>query len=305
MNHETYKEMLSLDALGVLDGEDARTLRAHLDACAECRAEAHELRLTASMLAHTVAPVAPPEHLRARILASIETDAARDIANANETASARASEKSRTAVDSPVADASATNVLPFVKGQNRSGFVVGKPAFAFGAIAASLAIIALSATLLTVWQRNKEMRAEMARLGARADQLAARADLSEQQLARAREEREMLTAPGARIVALAGTKAAPDAHATVAFDPRTGSAMLLAADLPPAPAGKAYQLWFIAGGRAPMPGKVFNTDASGRGTLRDRVPAEATAAPTFAVTLEPSGGTSAPTSEPYLVGKAS
>lgn len=304
MNHEAYKEMLPLEAFDALDGEDALSLRAHLEACADCRAEADELRSTAAMLAHTVAPVAPPEHLRALILSSIKTSAppvASD-ASANRGASVRQNEQGDSAES---ASGGSSNVLLFDKAHKRRTLLISKPVFAFGAIAASLLIVALAATLFVLRQRNQEMRDELARLNQRADELAARANQSEQELARNREEREMLTASGAQMVSLAGTKAAPGAHAMVAFDPHTGRALLLASNLPPAPAGKAYQLWFIAGGRPPMPGKVFSTDSAGRGALRDQVPSEAKLAPTFAVTLEPAQGVNAPTSEPYLVGKAS
>ncbi len=97
---------------------------------------------------------------------------------------------------------------------------------------------------------------------------------------------------------LAGTKMMPDAHAMLAYD-KNGRAVLMAKGLPPAPKGKAYQLWFIAGGK-PMPGKVFRTDASGEGTLSDQIPTEALNAAVFAVTMEPESGVPAPTGAIYL-----
>ena len=99
---------------------------------------------------------------------------------------------------------------------------------------------------------------------------------------------------------LAGTKEAPAAHGMLAVDSKSGHAILMAQGLPQAPAGKAYQLWFIAGTR-PMPGKVFQTDAAGNAMLDDQLPAEALNAATFAVTLEPQGGVSAPTGPMYLL----
>lgn len=307
MNHEAYKEMLPLAALGALDGEEARAFGAHLETCAECRAEVEEMRDASALLAHAAAPVRPPEQLRARILSSVgDSPKPSTATNAGrETPARTGAADATTGEDKPPASGAASNVLPFEAGRKPGAVVISKPLFAFGAVAASLVIVALAAALLVLRQSNEEMRGRLAALTARADELAARAERSEQQLARDREEREMLTAAGMRMVTLAGTKAAPQARATVAFDPRTGRALLLAADLPPAPAGKAYQLWFIPGGHAPMPGKVFSTDDRGRAALRDQMPAEAMPAPTFAVTLEPAQGVAAPTGEPYLVGKAS
>jgi anti-sigma-K factor RskA len=76
--------------------------------------------------------------------------------------------------------------------------------------------------------------------------------------------------------------------------------VLLANGLPPAPAGKEYQLWFIVGSNAPMPGKTFAPDDAGHGRLRDQVPQHALDSAVFAITLEPAGGSPAPTSQIYL-----
>ena len=88
----------------------------------------------------------------------------------------------------------------------------------------------------------------------------------------------------------------------VAYD-KNGRAILMAKNLPAPPAGKAYQLWFIAGGK-PMPGKVFTTDASGAGTLTDSMPSAAMNSPIFAITLEPENGVQAPTGAIYLSSKS-
>jgi anti-sigma-K factor RskA len=124
-------------------------------------------------------------------------------------------------------------------------------------------------------------------------------------IAREREARDLIAAPEARIMTLSGTEMATRARAKFVYDRTTGRAMLMADDLPPAPAGKAYQLWFIAEGKPPMPGHVFNTDNTGHGELRDQMPEEARGATTFAVTLEPSNGVPAPTGAIYLKGAAS
>jgi anti-sigma-K factor RskA len=121
---------------------------------------------------------------------------------------------------------------------------------------------------------------------------------AQQQLERQREAIEIVATPGTRMTELTGTSVVPGAHAMLAYD-RSGRAILLAKGLPPAPAGKAYQLWFITGGR-PMPGKVFLTDASGAGTLNDQVPTEALNTAVFAITLEPESGVRAPTGAIYL-----
>ena len=129
-------------------------------------------------------------------------------------------------------------------------------------------------------------------------QLRGQVQEAKNQLARLHEAIELVAAPGTRMSELTGTSEMPGAHATLAFD-KNGRAILMAKGLPPPPAGKAYQLWFIAGGR-PMPGKVFSTDSSGAGMVNDQVPAEALNAAVFAITLEPENGVQQPTGPMYL-----
>ncbi|MDQ3917399.1 MAG: anti-sigma factor, partial [Acidobacteriota bacterium] len=124
-----------------------------------------------------------------------------------------------------------------------------------------------------------------------------------EQLARARDMGDMLASSEASVMQLAGKEAAPQARAVIAYERSTGRAALLATGLPPAPAGRAYQLWLIAENK-PLPGATFKSDADGRARMSDRLPA-GVRQPTFAVTLEREGGESAPRGEMYLLGSGS
>ena len=64
--------------------------------------------------------------------------------------------------------------------------------------------------------------------------------------------------------------------------------------------GKAYQLWFIVGNKPPIPGKTFVPNKSGNVVVKEEMPKEAVDANVFAITVEPEGGSSAPTSPIYL-----
>ena len=72
--------------------------------------------------------------------------------------------------------------------------------------------------------------------------------------------------------------------------------------LPPASAGRTYQLWAIAQGKKPVSLGVFNTAADGRVTAAMEVPPGLTFELT-AVTEEPAGGSPQPTQQPFLIGK--
>lgn len=323
MTHDDYKEMLAFAAFGALDDASARrSLDAHLSSCAECRVELDELREVVAMLAHGLAPAHPSAALRARVLESIKSATARAHDTAPTPASGDASSRTNASTGGVAARAHAdtvsdaegasatvegSNVLPFAQPRERRTMTIGRAAFTSGAIAASLVIAALAAALAVVWTRHNRTQAELARLSASIRATQEELSRTRQELAAARGDVELLAAvmESDKNVALAGTEAAPDAHGMVAYDPRTGRTVLLASGLPPAPDGKAYQLWFIAGTRPPMPGRAFTTDTRGRATLHDQAPREGLDAKTFVVTLEPAGGVAAPTGAKYLVGSLS
>jgi anti-sigma-K factor RskA len=274
--------MLAAHALDALETAEARELELHLATCAECRAELDGWQETASALAFAAETHEPQASLRSSILERArETPQATAVFERTslETITNESAEKS-------------SNIIPF-DAQPRRAWTSMQT---FGAIAASLIIAALVVALALLWQRSNRLEADVARLSH---------DYNESQieLARAREDRKLLTAPEANMAMLSGTENATGARARLAYDKTTGRAMLVADGLPPAPEGKAYQLWFIADGK-PMPGGVFNTDAAGHGEMRDQIPPAGRAAAVFAVTLERAGGVPAPEGKAYLQSKA-
>jgi anti-sigma-K factor RskA len=264
MAHEDYNAILPLHALSALDQGEEREMKEHLRACEDCRRELDGWRETAGALAYTVKPLEPSAQLRDLIMESVRKQ---------------------------TEPAKVTKVIPL---QSRRA---PRPFPKLEAIAAILIFLALLLGLIVLWDENRTARGEIARLSAQINDAQNQLDQEHQIL-------KALTQRGVRKAELGGTKDAPAAHATLAFDTKSGSAVLLAEGLPPAPAGKAFQLWFIVGVRA-LPGKVFKTDSTGNAVLYDRVPAGALDSATFAITLEPQEGVAAPTGPKYLVSKHS
>lgn len=113
----------------------------------------------------------------------------------------------------------------------------------------------------------------------------------------------MLTGPQVHVVSLAGTGRAPSAR--VFWNHVRSRFIVFAFDLPPAPAGRAYQLWAIANGKAPMSMGTFNTDAAGRATVVLPVSQDIAAlgfVDNCGLTEEPAGGSPQPTETPRLLG---
>lgn len=70
MNHDEISELLGAYALDAVDDDERAAVEAHLPACARCRAEVHEHRETAALLAHTGGDA--PAHLWDRIAGALE-----------------------------------------------------------------------------------------------------------------------------------------------------------------------------------------------------------------------------------------
>jgi len=110
----------------------------------------------------------------------------------------------------------------------------------------------------------------------------------------------VLAAPDLARIDLQGQPVAPDARARALWS-RSRGLVFTAANLPPAPEGKAYQVWVVTA-QAPISAGLLTPDSSGIGTQYYMTPADIAPPVAVAVTLEPAGGVPAPTGERYLIG---
>jgi len=110
----------------------------------------------------------------------------------------------------------------------------------------------------------------------------------------------VLAAPDLASINLQGQSVAPDARARALWS-RSRGLVFTAANLPPAPPGKAYQVWVVTA-QAPISAGLLTPDSSGVGTRYYMTPIDIAPPVAVAVTLEPAAGVPAPTGERYLVG---
>jgi len=110
----------------------------------------------------------------------------------------------------------------------------------------------------------------------------------------------VLAAPDLARIDLQGQAVAPDARARALWS-RSRGLVFTAANLPPAPAGKAYQVWVVTA-QAPVSAGLLMTDPTGGGSQYYMTPPDIAPPVAVAVTLEPSGGVPLPTGERYLIG---
>ncbi len=164
-----------------------------------------------------------------------------------------------------------------------------RPPWLRRAIATAVAVVVASAlTGAYVAGRYEARLGMMARETARVRE---RLQAQERALERQVVVVDLLRDPATRVVTLRGSGPSPHAAGRVVWHPTAGGQVLVA-NLPSAPSGKTYELWTIASGTA-RPAGVFAVDTAGRAIAR----LEPTGGPVdvFAVTLEPAGGTQAPT----------
>jgi anti-sigma-K factor RskA len=118
------------------------------------------------------------------------------------------------------------------------------------------------------------------------------------ELARLNEAMAMIHDPALKEVVF-GTGAPAPPRGRVFVHPQQG-VLLIASNLPPAPAGKIYEMWLIPKGGQPLPAGLFQSDADGTALYMRRGAVDVAATGVVAVTLEPAGGVAAPTSQPII-----
>ncbi len=89
------------------------------------------------------------------------------------------------------------------------------------------------------------------------------------------------------------------ARATIVRSPSLGRAVLIADNMPPAPEGHDFQLWLDQPGRGMVSAGVMPHEAAP--TLTVVLDGDAATATGAGITLEPAGGSPAPTSEPIAL----
>lgn len=120
------------------------------------------------------------------------------------------------------------------------------------------------------------------------------------ELLRARNVMDFLNAPETKLVTFGPADPKPP-KGRVLLNPGKG-VVLIASNLPPAPAGKIYEMWIIPKGGKPAPAGLFSSNVQGGALHMFRLPTGAVSATdTVAVTLEAAAGSDQPTTQPLIV----
>lgn len=295
MNHDRVtregQETAALYALGALSQQEAHAFDLHLrEGCLACYAELEQFDQMVGVMGSAAVPVSPPSYLRDILAVRIEKEA-------------------------PEFLPASGSVIPFPEKAGPIHRMPDSAASSFSRMllpwAAAAALLIALAYTLTAWRSERQsLRAALDQeKGRSSETLRNNKELKEQLAREAASSAELaqinsvLGSPQWRTISLAGQGPAPHFSARVYWDVQ-GNRWVVSADLPPAPKGKVYQLWFITPA-AKISAGLISPDKTGHGFAVVPFPSSVAQLVAAAITLEPEGGSPQPTMPIYALGKAS
>ena len=338
MTHDALEESVPLYAAGALDRVERQALEAHLlSGCASCHSALKDYQSIAALLPLALSPTKPPHSLKSTIMAKRNPVPIPAEAAPNEPA--RQSLEPGEWMNHlfpPVAPARSSS-LPWALGFAALLIVAAGGYFAWNVStqrslatsniqqleaslqekSAKLAAVQrdLSDQAKTLVELRNELQQRTHDVAEAKEQLAqreaeleeTRVQLSQQGGARTvgtpqDELAALLRIPNVKAVSLTGSDVAKRAAGFLLYDARTQNVWLYSMNLPESPAGTTYQLWAIHD--KPVSVGTFNMDIGETVHLLVKKAPSFTAAKTFAVSLEPSGGRPQPTGPIYLLSRS-
>ena len=283
------QETAALYALGALSQQESQAFNSHLsEGCEVCKAELSQFDQVVGILGSAAPPVAPSEYLRDLLTVRIEKEAG----------------KPRSITGPVIAFPEKLGGVKQLLGRVPSG-----RGLIPWAVAAAL-LIAFAYTFISGRSERQSMLATIEQERAQRyksndenaglkDQINKETELSTE-LA---QINAVLSTPQHKVIYLGGQGPSPEATARVYWDIQ-GHRWVITANLPPAPQGKIYQLWFVTSS-AKLSAGLIKPDKSGHGFAVVAFPPTMTRVRMTAITLEPDGGSTQPTSDIYALGKVS
>lgn len=255
-DHRQLQELIPAFVLGALEGEELRRLEEHLNqGCPECEEVRIAFDGTLEGVAESVDPVVPSEVTRARVLRAVGQAPSRP-------------QPSRRPLWLVTAAVAATLAVA-------AGILLGRHQLRLqGRLDEALAQQARITDELTL------LRAQLESVNTEYDRLAARV--------------QELSSPDTRRVQLASLEEDSPATGATLLRPGAERAVFYAYDLPPLPAEKTYQLWYIAAD-GPVSAGTFDVTEEGYGRVEITGQDLPPDIQLWAVTVEPAGGVPQPT----------
>jgi len=275
VSRENWPDLVAGYVLDALEPDELAAFQARLAEDAELRRSVDEARAALLAVAEELPDARPPARLRDRLLER-----------------ARGDRSGRVASMGPVGGRTTPRAGPTVR---RRPYVTAAPWLLLAASVAGL--IWLGVDNARLGRESASLGDELAAARASLESAGAALEAAQISLARFDSLAVALTGPDLRFARSTG-ELAPSLR--LFWSPDRALLLVAAENLPPAPAGRTYQLWGIRGAEAPVSLGTFDTEASGAALLT--LAASAAEYDASALTEEPAGGSPQPTTQPFLVG---
>lgn len=265
LTEEKRAELISF-LLGELSGSLAQEMDAHIAECDECSREVVEIKEVLGLLAFSGSMVSPPQKVKQRLMQRISSE-------------------------------STSRVVKFPEKSRLSSSRVWQ-------VAAGLLLVVAAAEAFYISNLRGRLGDALSRLAQEQQAVTALSNQlveSREQLVKNRERIAAMTA-SSRLVVMDGKQA--NASGRAFWDTKHNTWLFYIENLPPAPEGKTYQLWFIVD-KKPISSGIFKTDEKGRAELYVKMPVNTEPNKpglATAVSLEPEGGSQQPRGAIYLLG---
>ncbi len=303
---EEKQEQAALYALGALSQHEARAFEYQLhDGDLQAESEFESFEKVVGVMGYVTEPVEPPAYLLDMLTARLKKEHQEPVAKqtiqfperSNEIAQPIGNSQTSSQFHSKISQ----NVAPFPdvkQARKGAGF-----SFIPWALAASLAVCSIVGLL--AW-RNAKLESEssknqVASVQSESEKLRNQLNQENDKIYELARINQALRSPNSRVIELAGQEVAPSSSANIYWD-TNGNQWVVAGNLPAAPEGKVYQLWFVTS-EAKISAGLIKTDDKGHAFTVIDVPKEITNLAAAAITLEPVGGSAQPTMPIYTVGK--
>jgi hypothetical protein len=310
MDHAELEDLLALAALGRLDAPDEAALEAHLrEGCAQCEAELRALREAAAALALSLEPAPAEQRLWLKLKARLDQSLPQ-ASPAGRFSAPEVGERQAQSAERPTAPRASRPA-----GHERYDAALRRTPrvwpwrVATGMAAAAALVLAFFAggAAREFGRIDRQRRLRIAQLEKQALSLSSERSAArtqavrlEQALNRRARLQSVLMASDAHMMHLKPLGPAPGARALVAMSATRRSAVIQAAGLPPTPAGKAYEMWWITKQHGPVPAGIFHAETGREVIASIDPPPSGERLLMAAVTLEPAAGVAKPTGRMYL-----
>lgn len=243
--------------------------------------EVRSLSETASLLAYATEPETPPAALKADIMAAIRntrqlpaSSVVRDISSAK-----------------PSSPDSVPEARAAAAARGRSGTAGSQRPRWVPLLSAAAALVIFAGVGVGGWVAGQNSTKQ--------DMAAQIQALQSQQAAAQEQQDSMLTIMASPDAKMATTALSDGGSVTVASSSKANKAAVMVNDLPALPADKTYELWFISAAGAVPAGLMSHDDPSVPGM--QILAGSMGGATHVGITVEPAGGSPAPTTTPLLV----